>query len=516
MMKLFTQIIKIILQLMHFMDKVTSMPIGVGTIHLLQLFSKLSASVLMSSLILYATQSLHIPDLIAAGVIGTFFALQYFLHVLGGVIGGRYLSYRSLFVIGNILEIAGCLLLTIPNQAFLLWGLTVFACGYGLNISCNCILTQLFKPDDKSREFAFLCNYSIINISFFMGYFIAGYFHLNHAYKTLFILCALSNLTAIAIAFLNWNKLIDRETKYSTLSQSKYKKYILMGFSFIIAIVCLSRMLLAYGKLCNVLICCVTIAMILFIFFLASKQASPIQRNKLYAYLIFSFCTIIIWTIDLIGPIGLTLFTERNVDRHIFGILLATQWIENINNFIPIICGPLLGILFIKLREREIKINIALQFSLALMLIGFSYLLLPIGISYANLNGFSNASWVLSSYALLSIGDVLVGPIGYAMIGLLAPVQLRNMMMGTWMMFGGITSLLASYFSKMMLTSNNITNPLLTNESYSHIFGFLGIGVLVAGGLLFVCIPVISRMTQENVERDGRVRLESILTSNQI
>ena len=31
------------------------------------------------------------------------------------------------------------------------------------------------------------------------------------------------------------------------------------------------------------------------------------------------------------APMGLNLFIERNVDRHFLGLLIAPQWVQNIN-----------------------------------------------------------------------------------------------------------------------------------------------------------------------------------------
>src|SRR5260221_8745190 len=81
------------------------MPKGAGALFLIQIFATLSFSVLYSTLILYATKGLHMNDTLATSITGSFIALNYFLHLLGGYIGGRYLSYRSLFGMGMVLQI---------------------------------------------------------------------------------------------------------------------------------------------------------------------------------------------------------------------------------------------------------------------------------------------------------------------------------------------------------------------------------------------------------------------------
>ena len=156
------------------------MPTGAGALFLIQIFSTLSFSVLYSTLILYATKGLRLNDTLATSITGSFIALNYFLHLLGGYLGGRYLSYRGLFIFGMSLQIVGCSLISIPTVSNLLWGLAVFLAGCGLNVTCiNCMVTQLFEPNDKRREAAFLWNYSGMNIGFFVGFSISGFFHLR-------------------------------------------------------------------------------------------------------------------------------------------------------------------------------------------------------------------------------------------------------------------------------------------------------------------------------------------------
>src|SRR3990167_10916909 len=93
-------------------------PKGVGPLFFMQMFSTLGFSVLYSTLVLYITNGLHLSDASATSITASFIAFNYALHLLGGYIGGRYLSYRSLFTIGMFVQMIGCILLTIPTTAF--------------------------------------------------------------------------------------------------------------------------------------------------------------------------------------------------------------------------------------------------------------------------------------------------------------------------------------------------------------------------------------------------------------
>jgi proton-dependent oligopeptide transporter, POT family len=474
------------------------MPTGAGSLFLIQIVSTLSFSVLYSTLILYATKSLHLNDTLATSITGSFIALNYFLHLLGGYLGGRYLSYRSLFAVAMVLQVIGCGLIAQPDFSFLLWGLAVFLGGTGLNVTCiNCMVTQLFEPDDKRREAAFLWNYSGMNIGFFIGFSIGGYFHLQQAYQQLFLLSGLGNLAALLLTLYSWKMLKDRDTAFIDLDSAIRKKRRLIGLGIILALVFSIRGLLEHTDFCNDLILVIGAAMLVLITVLTVKEQAQIARNKMWAYIILALSSVIFWALYQLAPMGLNLFIERNVDRHFLGILIAPQWIQNINTIVIILGGPLLSVIFTRLRERGVNINIPLQFTVALILIGIAFAILPIGIRMSNSQGYTSFNWVLISYILQSVGELFISPIGYAMVGQLAPIRLRGLMMGMWMMITGVAAILSDYFSKMALGSFETTDPLITNASYGHTFGLLGWSAIASGILLLILVPFVSRLTQE-------------------
>ncbi len=474
------------------------MPTGAGVLFLIQIFSTLAFSVLYSTLVLYTTTALKLNDSIATSITASFVALHYTLHLIGGYIGGRLMSYRTLFSIGLVAQFAGCILLSLQSIHSFYWALAIFLTGSGLNITCiNCMLTQLFKPDDKHRETAFLWNYSGMNIGFFIGFSISGYFQLSHAYFMLFLLSSLSNLIALLIVFVKWHTLHDSQTSYSMLQAMKKYSAHFKGGTFILILFFVLRWLLEHARLSNILIISMGILMVCVITVLAMRQPIKENKHKIGAYLFLASAALIFWTLYQLAPIGLMLFIARNVNLHYYGILIAPQWVQIINTIVIILGAPLLSIVFIKLREHGIQLTIPVQFSFALIMIGAALCLLPIGIHFANAQGYTNFNWVLASFILQSIAELFIAPIGYAMVGQLAPVKLQGIMMGTWMMMIGVAATLSGYFSRLALGNMQSQDPLVTNAGFSYTFGLLGLTAIVAGILLFICVPFILRLTHE-------------------
>lgn len=475
------------------------MPAGAGALFFIQMFSTLAFSVLYSTLVLYATHGLKLSDMTATGITASFVAFNYALHLLGGYIGGRYLSYRTLFSLGMISQMIGCILLAVPSTTSFYWGLSAFLAGSGLNVTCiNCMLTQLFKPSDRGRETAFLWNYSGMNVGFFVGFSISGYYQLSQGYSQLFILSSLGNFIALVITFLKWRSLSDRNTKLISLTEQKQRIAHINGFMMIVVLLLALRWLLEHAQFSNNLIMSVGIGMVFVFIYIGMKQPTIEARSKIWAFIILAFTSLVFWTLYQLAPMGLTLFIERNVDRHYLGMLIAPQWVQNINTIVIILGGPLLSIIFNAMRDRGLQLTIPVQFSIALILIGASFAILPIGIHFADAQGFSNFNWILACYILQSAGELFISPIGYAMIGQLAPVHLQGVMMGTWMMITGVSATLSGYFSSMALGTTASVDPLLTNPSFSHTFNLLGWSSIATGVGLCFLIPFILRLTQEN------------------
>jgi POT family proton-dependent oligopeptide transporter len=468
---------------------------GSFVLFFIQIFSTLSFSILYSTLVLYITNGLKLNDVFATTLTASFVAFNYALHLIGGFVTGRFFSHRSLFAIGMILQATGCYILSLNN---LYLGLAVYLSGTGLNVTCiNCMLTQFFKPTDKRRERAFLWNYSGMNLGFLIGFTISGFYEKASDYSSLFLIGAASNLLTFIIVLLTWKILKDQKTFFSSLNFKKRTLFRFFGLLLIATIITSLIWLLRYSSFSNKVILIGGGFMFFVIVFFAITQPTKIAKEKMWAFLILCFMSLIFWTLYLTIPMGLTLFIEHNVNREIFGFTIEPQWALNINSIIIIFGGPIMAYLYKHLRKKGFNITIPIQFTLALFLIGLGFILLGVSINFANEKGFVSFSWILFSYILQSIGELCISPIGYAMIGQLIPHKIQGIMMGTWMMLSGIAAVFANIFSKMAIGVSTKTDPLTTNPYFFKTFNLLGISTVIAGIITLCLVPFLHKLIKE-------------------
>jgi POT family proton-dependent oligopeptide transporter len=382
----------------------------------------------------------------------------------------------------------------------LYWGLALFLTGSGLNVTClNMMLTQRFSPADNRREGAFVWNYAGMNLGFFIGFAVAGHYQLTENYSSLFLFATVGNFLAIVLSVFYWKILADRNTPLLTVSHSQYRLRFAAGFLILLGLVPVVWLLLQHTSSTGTMLKAISAGIAVVLVYLTLKHRDPLEKNNMWAYLILTLGSLVFWSLYQMAPSGLQLFAVHNVDRTVWGTTIAPQWIQNINAIVIMIGGPAMVALFARLRARGWNIDLPKQFAVSLILMGAGFLALPVGIALADTTGMVAFVWVVLSFVLQSIGELLISPVGYAMIGKLAPRQYQGIMMGSFMLVTGLASLFAGDFSGMIPEPAGST-ALATNPAYSDLFARLGAGSLLIGLLLVLLIPFLRRLIRDRQE----------------
>jgi POT family proton-dependent oligopeptide transporter len=481
-------------------DRFAAAPEGTAVLFFIQIFSTLGFAVLYSTLVLYATKHLQLSTKMATALMGVFGAFNYGLHLFGGYLGGRFLSNRNLFVGGMALQVIGCACIATGSLAMFYVGLAFFLTGSGLNVTCiNMMLTQRFTSDDPRREGAFLWNYAGMNVGFFVGFTAAGYFQGTESYSSLFIFATVGNFVAIVLALISWKTLVDRNTPLLEAKSTQFRVRLLAGIGIVLGLVPVVWFMLQRPGSTGMILKGICGAVALTLIYLTVRHPDRREKRNMTAFLILTLGSLMFWSLYQMAPSGLMLFAVHNVDLMIGKVEIQPQWIQNINTVCIVIGGPLLASLFTRMRGRGWCIDIPKQFAASLLLMALAFLILPLGIKLAGGDGKSAFVWLFLSYVLQSIGELLIMPVGYAMIGKIAPKQYQGVMMGSWMLVTGLASLFAGDFSGMIPEPAG-TTALVTNPDYMKLFAALGVGSLVVGLALVVLNPFLRRLITDKAE----------------
>ncbi len=168
--------------------------------------------------------------------------------------------------------------------------------------------------------------------------------------------------------------------------------------------------------------------------------------------------------------------------------LWATNLSQSINPGWVILLTPLVVAFFTWLRRRKKEPSTATKIAFGLFISALSALVM-VGAVYASNNGGEKASvlWLITSYGVITIGELLLSPMGLSLVSKLSPVRITSLMMGGWFLATSIGNKLSGVLSSMW-------------DKYNHKAGFfwLNFGLLMVATIMcFAMLKWLNRIMKE-------------------
>lgn len=457
---------------------------------------------LQTIIVLYMTKSLGLGQVPANELFAACSAFLFLTPPLGGYIADRYLGFQNTIIIGGILltlAYAICFMATSPDMFF--WGLAFLICGNGLfkpNISS--IVGELYNENDPRREGGFTLFYMGINVGSLFPPIITGII-MDHdpvnGFRKGFLLAVIGMFVGITIFYFGRKQLQHRGTMPSTspLNKDRLTKInfsILFSVGLTLAIV-LARCIFWKPLWSTAAVELITVLIIGSALRVTLKQPTA-DRNKMLVSLILIVISIGFWAIYNQTFTSLMLFADSNMTRSFLGLPLNAYGTQFFNPFFIIILSPVLSWLWIKLSKKNLNPSIPNKFTLAVFFISIGFVVLAIGVKFfSNPQGMSASAWLVWSYFLQTIGELLLSPIGLAMITVLTPKPFVGMMMGVWFFSQAASFAIGGPLANISAIPNNMS-ILDAQAKYAH--GFF-IYAAIALGLSFIslcCLPMLRKL----------------------
>jgi POT family proton-dependent oligopeptide transporter len=133
--------------------------------------------------------------------------------------------------------------------------------------------------------------------------------------------------------------------------------------------------------------------------------------------------------------------------------LISTELFQSANPIYIVIFTPLLLGFFGFLKNKKFELNTPTKIALGMVVAGLSSLTMYFAAKSTNIYiEKTSMSWLLSTYAIFTVAELLISPIGLSMVSKLAPARLTALMMGAWFLVnaiaGKISGMMGSYWDK--------------------------------------------------------------------
>lgn len=168
--------------------------------------------------------------------------------------------------------------------------------------------------------------------------------------------------------------------------------------------------------------------------------------------------------------------------------LWATPISQSINPGWVIILTPLIVAFFAFLRKRSKEPSTATKIAFGLFFSALSVLVMVAAVHVSN-NGAEKASvwWLMGTYGVITIGELLLSPMGLSIVSKLSPVRITSLMMGGWFLATSIGNKLSGLLATLWDGYENKANFFWVNF----------ILLMIATFILFAMLRWLNRIMKE-------------------
>ncbi len=168
--------------------------------------------------------------------------------------------------------------------------------------------------------------------------------------------------------------------------------------------------------------------------------------------------------------------------------LWSTPLSQSINPGWVIFLTPLVVAFFAFLRRRKREPSTATKIAFGLLISALSVLVM-VGAVHVSGNGSEKASvwWLIGTYGVITIGELLLSPMGLSLVSKLSPVRITSLMMGGWFLSTSIGNKLSGLLATLW-------------DGYEHKAGFFWVnfGLLIfATIIIFAMLRWLNRIMKE-------------------
>ncbi len=456
---------------------------------LTEMWERFGLYAMQSLLVFYLIHKMSFADTDAYMLLGQFTALLYMGPVVGGWAADRILGNRFAILLGGLLLSVGYALLALQHHTLFL-GLSLVIVGNSLlkpNISS--FLGQFYQEKDRRREAGFTLFYMGINIGVLLATFSTGYIQEYFGWTACFSASCIALLLGASIFRSGYRYFEEKGfppvSHISTLPVFlRQRPSLIIWFFVAVTLIYFSMTSVGFGSygltVFGLLFCGYVISL--------SLKTDRIARRRMLALLVLFFIIIVFWGLWFEMFFAVNVFVDRAVNRELWGHIIPTPAFVGLDSLFVLILGPILATLW---KSGKVKLSVPAKFALGIFILTAGMQILAWSVSWSAV--MLPMIWMVLFYFLVTLGEMLISPIGLSMVTEYSPAEHSSLMMGGFFMsigFGGKVSGILAQFASV---PEGITDLGSLNIIYRHAFQeYVWIG-LVVFLVSLACVPWLKK-----------------------
>ncbi|WP_102693677.1 peptide MFS transporter [Rummeliibacillus pycnus] len=433
---------------------------------------------------------LGLDETTAASIMAIYGSLVYMSGIIGGWIADRILGTRRTIFWGGILIMFGHICLAVPGGLTFLFASMVFIIiGTGLlkpNVSS--VVGDIYAEGDNRRDAGFNIFYMGINAGAFISPLVVGAVKEHYNYHAGFSIAAIG--MAIGLFMYTFNQKeklgiagVEPKNPLNAKERSSILKKFIVAVIVVAALVILATV---SGNLTiDVVVNFFTVIGLLapisvFIWMFTSKKTKKEEKSHLLAYIPLFITGTMFWIIQEQGSTILAAYIDQRTDLTMGSFVIPASWFQSLNPLFIITMAPIFAWIWIKMGNRQPSTPI--KFSLSLLFAGLSFLIMIIPAITSGGKELISPWWIVISFFLVVIGELLMSPVGLSATTKLAPSAFAAQTMSLWFLTSTAAQALNAQFAKLFAKISEV-----------QYFGYLGGASIVLFLFMLMLSPWISK-----------------------
>lgn len=433
---------------------------------------------------------LGLPETTATSLVSAYGASVYLTGVAGGWIADRIFGARRAVFWGGVLIMFGHIAMAVPGGlATTGIGIVLIIAGTGLlkpNVSK--MVGDLYAQQDKRRDAGFSIFYMGINLGGFAGPLIAGFLQSEIGFHWGFGAAAVGMALGLVQYVLGRRNLSSVSEVPGNPLPAEHKGAVLgraggIAAVFVIGLVALvGTGVIGLGGLVNVVtVISAVLPIAYFAVMLSSKQINKVERERLVAYIPLFLATALFFMLFEQQASTLVIVTDMQTTHEVFGWEFPVSWFQSINSLAIIVLAPVFAALWLKLGDRQPSTPI--KFVGGLVFVGLGFLWVVVSGFITDSSGKQLALVVALVFVILTIGELMISPVGLSVTTKLAPPVFSSQTMGLYFLAPALGQGIGAQVVKLYDPANQ-----------TLYFGVIGLATIACGGLLALGAPKIKKL----------------------
>ncbi len=384
------------------------------------------------------------------------------------------------------------------NILYLSLALIIAGVGY-LKANISTIVGSLYGIGDKRRDSGFTIFYMGINLGAFSSSLACGYLGIVYGWQYGFGLAGIGMLIGLLI-FLWGQKFLGGRA--DPPSEEKLKEKVLGPINVEqacylagIGIIAVAMLLVKNADLIpDWFVGSLGIAIFLFLVTYAFSKLMGDERKRMFAAIYFVIAQMPFWALFEQAGSSLTLFTDRLVDRDLFGVSVPTPVFQSLNAGFIFIFAPIMAWLWIWLEKRHLNPSTPVKFAMGVFMAGLGFLALVAGMKAGGNTGLTAVGFIFLIYWIHTMGELMLSPVGLSVVTKMAPARVVGMTMGSWFLYSGLSNYLAGVIARTTgaeTMGGQLTDVAAAKAVYMQVYtqvGYIAMGIAL---LMLLISPII-------------------------